>query len=96
MRASYLRLCWFYEMSGTCQADCVDRREEKARISLLVKPANLGSSSAFQSTRRDFAFRSNRSGSRYDRKIIVEEGLEMREIECAVIAMTDPKQAPGE
>src|SRR5207249_8954224 len=33
----------------------------------------------------------------YDRKIIVEEGLDMREIECAVIGNDDPQASlPGE
>ena len=64
----------------------------------FVKPANLGSSvgvskavdAATLATAIDLA-------AEFDRKIIVEEGLEMREIECAVMGNNDPQASlPGE
>ena len=64
----------------------------------FVKPANLGSSVGV--SRADDTASLNKAidlAAEYDRKIIVEEGLEMREIECAVLGNDDPKASlPGE
>ncbi len=64
----------------------------------FVKPANLGSSVGI--SRADDA-ESLKSAidlaARYDRKVIVEEALNMREIECAVIGNDEPEASlPGE
>ncbi len=64
----------------------------------FVKPANLGSSVGV-SRATDAASLAGAIdlAAEYDRKIIVEEGLEMREIECAVIGNENPKASlPGE
>src|SRR5207248_7107584 len=64
----------------------------------FVKPANLGSSVGISSA----ADVESLSGAvelaaRYDRKIIVEEGLDAREIECAVLGNDEPEASlPGE
>ena len=64
----------------------------------FVKPANLGSSVGISRAENaeelgaaiDFA-------AQYDRKVIVEEALKMREIECAVLGNDDPVASlPGE
>jgi D-alanine-D-alanine ligase len=64
----------------------------------FVKPANLGSSVGIsraddaESLRKAVALAAG-----YDRKVIVEEALEMREIECAVIGNDEPEASlPGE
>lgn len=64
----------------------------------FVKPANLGSSVGV--SRADSAEPLEKAidlAAEYDRKIIVEEALDMREIECAVIGNDDPEASlPGE
>jgi D-alanine-D-alanine ligase len=67
-------------------------------LPLFVKPANLGSSVGISKVRTegeygtaiDLAFR-------YDTKVIVEECIDGREIECAVVGNADPiASIPGE
>lgn len=64
----------------------------------FVKPANLGSSVGVSRAIDEVSLRDAIAlAAEYDRKIIVEEALEMREIECAVIGNDDPKASlPGE
>jgi len=71
---------------------------EKLRFPCFVKPANLGSSvGVSRATDRESLAAGIELAAEYDRKIIVEEGLEMREIECAVIGNNDPQASmPGE
>jgi D-alanine-D-alanine ligase len=64
----------------------------------FVKPANLGSSvGVSQATDEETLQKAIELAAQYDRKIIVEEALNMREIECAVIGNDDPQASlPGE
>ncbi len=64
----------------------------------FVKPANLGSSVGIsKATDKSSLERAIDLAARYDRKIIVEEGLDAREIECAVIGNEKPEASlPGE
>ena len=64
----------------------------------FVKPANLGSSVGVSRAVDDASLAAAIDlAAEYDRKIIVEEGLEMREIECAVLGNNDPQASlPGE
>jgi D-alanine-D-alanine ligase len=64
----------------------------------FAKPANLGSSVGVSRADDDESLiRAVDLASQYDRKIIVEESLDMREIECAVIGNDDPRASlPGE
>jgi D-alanine-D-alanine ligase len=64
----------------------------------FVKPANLGSSVGVSKATDDRSLREAIAlASKYDRKIIVEEALEMREIECAVLGNDEPRASmPGE
>jgi D-alanine-D-alanine ligase len=64
----------------------------------FVKPANLGSSVGVSKATDDSTLRDAITlAAQYDRKIIVEESLEMREIECAVIGNDQPRASlPGE
>ncbi len=72
-------------------------------VPLFVKPANLGSSVGISKvgtlSEIDAAFE---EAFRYDRKAVVEKGLDAREIECAVLGNDDPRVsvageiAPGE
>jgi D-alanine-D-alanine ligase len=64
----------------------------------FVKPANLGSSvGVSRADDKDSLKKAIDLAALYDRKIIVEESLDMREIECAVLGNDMPKASlPGE
>jgi D-alanine-D-alanine ligase len=64
----------------------------------FVKPANLGSSVGISKANdKGQLAESIKLAARYDRKIIVEEGLDAREIECAVLGNDEPQASlPGE
>jgi D-alanine-D-alanine ligase len=64
----------------------------------FVKPANLGSSvGVSRATDKKSLTEAIDLASQYDRKIIVEEELIAREIECAVLGNDEPKASlPGE
>ncbi|MCV4601381.1 D-alanine--D-alanine ligase A, partial [Escherichia coli] len=64
----------------------------------FVKPANLGSSVGVSRAEDVESLRNAISlAAQYDRKIIVEEALKMREIECAVLGNDQPAASlPGE
>lgn len=64
----------------------------------FVKPANLGSSVGVSKAADEASLQEAISlAAKYDRKIIIEEALDMREIECAVIGNDEPQASlPGE
>ena len=71
---------------------------EELGLPVFVKPANLGSSVGVSKVKRaedlpdalDLAFE-------YDRKVVVEEGLDAREIEVAILGNDEPEASiPGE
>src|SRR5690606_39601392 len=76
----------------------VDLIEKTIGYPCFVKPANLGSSVGI--SRADDAASLNAAieeAAKYDRKIVVEENIDMREIECAVIGNDQPEASlPGE
>jgi D-alanine-D-alanine ligase len=64
----------------------------------FVKPANLGSSVGIsRAAGGESLAEAINLAAKYDRKIIVEEGLDAREIECAVMGNDEPEASlPGE
>ena len=64
----------------------------------FVKPANLGSSvGVSKAIDKDSLARAIELAARYDRKIIVEEAVDARELECAVMGNDQPQASqPGE
>ncbi|HEY9285818.1 MAG TPA: D-alanine--D-alanine ligase family protein [Pyrinomonadaceae bacterium] len=93
------RYTWFLRTEWERDANAVGRRVAKEiGFPCFVKPANLGSSVGISraADRRALADAVNLA-ARYDRKIIVEEGLDAREIECAVLGNDEPEASlPGE
>ena len=93
------RYDWF--LRRTWEADegaVLDRIEKSVGFPCFVKPANLGSSVGISraDTREDLR-RGIAIAAEYDRRIIVEEGLMMREIECAILGNDEPiASQPGE
>jgi D-alanine-D-alanine ligase len=74
------------------------RIENPLRYPLFVKPANLGSSVGISKvpTRRELPGAMNLAGQ-YDRKILVENAIAAREIECSVLGNDAPQASvPGE
>ncbi len=72
--------------------------ESKLGYPCFVKPANLGSSVGVSKASNKIQLRDAIDlAAEFDRKIIVEECIEMREIECAVIGNDEPRASlPGE
>ncbi len=64
----------------------------------FVKPANLGSSVGVSCANDEISLREAIAlAAEYDRKIIVEECLQIREIECSVMGNDEPRASlPGE
>ncbi|MFT3745350.1 MAG: D-alanine--D-alanine ligase family protein [Pyrinomonadaceae bacterium] len=90
---------WFLRDEWSGDRETVLKQvEAKLGFPCFVKPANLGSSvGVSKATDRASLAEAIELAARYDRKIIVEEGLEMREIECAVIGNDSPEASlPGE
>jgi len=67
-------------------------------IPLFVKPANLGSSVGIAKVRDEKEFKGAlREAFRFDTKVLIEESIKGREIECAVLGNEKPRASvPGE
>jgi len=76
----------------------INQVEAKLGYPCFVKPANLGSSVGVSKAIDEYSLlKAIELAAEYDRKIIVEENLDMREIECAVIGNESPRASlPGE
>jgi D-alanine-D-alanine ligase len=78
---------------GGCLADA-----KKLGLPLFLKPVNLGSSIGVEKVKRaeDLPAALDRAFA-FDRRVLVEQGLEVREIEVAVLGGDDPEvSVPGE
>ncbi len=90
---------WFLRDEWAVNRETVIRQVgSKLGFPCFVKPANLGSSVGVSKAVDDVALADAIDlAALYDRKIVVEEGIEMREIECAVIGNDNPQASlPGE
>lgn len=90
---------WFLRSEWELDNDATVRQiEQQLGYPCFVKPANLGSSVGVSKATNEISLREAITlAAEFDRKIIVEECLEMREIECAVIGNDEPRASlPGE
>ncbi|MDQ3755811.1 MAG: D-alanine--D-alanine ligase [Acidobacteriota bacterium] len=89
----FLRSTWEHE-----RAALLRRISREIKYPCFVKPANLGSSvGVSKAIDRHTLAEALDLAARYDRKLIVEEGLDAREIECGVIGNDEPEASlPGE
>ena len=90
---------WFLRNEWERESEAViDRIKAKLGFPCFVKPANLGSSvGVSKASDKESLQKAIKHAAEYDRKIIVEEGLDAREIECAVIGNDEAKASlPGE
>lgn len=101
-REAQLPICkyvWFTRSEWERNGEVVrERVAADLGFPCFVKPANLGSSVGIsRADDLDTLTNSVDLAARYDRKIIVEEALEAREIECGVIGNDEPEASlPGE
>jgi D-alanine-D-alanine ligase len=101
-RDAGLPLCdytWFLRSAWESDTEKVSRRViRRIGFPAFVKPANLGSSvGVSKAIDRASLSRAIDLAGRYDRKVIVEEEIDAREIECAVIGNDEPLASlPGE
>jgi D-alanine-D-alanine ligase len=90
---------WFLRSEWEAASDKVSRRVvRQIGFPVFVKPANLGSSvGVSKANDKTSLAKAIELAARYDRKIIVEELVDGREIECAVIGNDEPQASlPGE
>ena len=93
------RYAWFSRAEWETDGEAVlERIEREIGYPSFVKPANLGSSvGVSRAADRDSLTRGIDLACEYDSRLIVEEGLEMREIECAILGNSTPEASlPGE
>jgi D-alanine-D-alanine ligase len=76
----------------------LDRVEAEIGYPAFAKPANLGSSVGIsKATDRESLGRAIDEAARFDRKVLVERGVDAREIEVAVLGNDEPRASlPGE
>ena len=80
------------------RANIMKTIKRKLGLPCFVKPANLGSSvGVSRADDKKSLEQAVELAAQYDRKIVVEEAVDAREIECAVIGNNEPKASlPGE
>lgn len=72
--------------------DLVKRIESKFEYPVFIKPANLGSSVGIsKGSTRDEMVDGIIEALKFDKKVVVEKGLDCREVECAVMGNELPK-----
>lgn len=76
----------------------VNNIKEHIKFPNFVKPANLGSSIGISKCRNiNELIRGITVAFKYDRKVVIEEAIDGREIECSVLGNNDPiASVPGE
>ncbi len=90
---------WFLRDEWAADREKIGNQVETALgFPCFVKPANLGSSVGISRADGRASLQTAIAlAAEYDRKIIVEEAVEMREIECAVLGNDTPETSlPGE
>jgi len=93
------RYTWFLRKHWEADRQGVTRKvSRELGWPCFVKPANLGSSvGVSKATDKSSFARAVQLAAQYDRKIIVEEAVDAREIECAVLGNDEPNASlPGE
>jgi len=79
------------QILGSAEA-ALQAAEAVSGYPLFVKPANLGSSVGVSKVRnRSSLYEGLMDAARYDRRVLVERGLEARELEVSVLGNADPQ-----
>jgi len=76
----------------------LDEVSARFTFPVFVKPANLGSSVGIsRADDRDTLTQAIELACAYDRKVVVEQGIDAREVECSVLGNDEPEASlPGE
>jgi D-alanine-D-alanine ligase len=85
------------EVEGSLE-DVIEQAEAMASYPIFTKPANLGSSVGItKCMNRSDLMEGLMDAARYDRRILVQKGVEAREIEVSVLGNDEPiSSVPGE
>ena len=80
------------------EAEVCDRCEGSLVYPMFVKPANLGSSVGIsKAENREELVKGIKEAFRYDRRVVIEQGIEAREVEVAVLGNEEVRTTePGE
>ena len=82
-------------ISDAPSREALTRLEQSVGYPCFAKPANGGSSIGISRVAaREELGDALLSAARYDRKVLVEEAIDGREIECAVLGNADPRPSP--
>ena len=74
------------------QEKSIEEIEEKLSYPIFIKPANMGSSVGItKAHNREDLIRGMNEAALYDRKLLLEENIDCREIECAVLGNDEPE-----
>ena len=90
---------WFYRRQWqTNPENCIEKVEGSFFYPVFIKPANLGSSVGITKAHNREELKTGiTDAARYDLKILVEKGINAREIECSVLGNEDARASlPGE
>jgi D-alanine-D-alanine ligase len=78
------------EASGSGSVGLIDRLEAELGYPCFVKPANMGSSVGItKASDRDGLLEGLRQAAALDPRLVVEQGVSARELECAVLGTTE-------
>ncbi len=89
---------WFLRSHWMRDRERIVNRLGGSRFPVFIKPANMGSSVGITRVKDPSGFRAAVDlAATYDRKIVVEDGINGREIEVSVLGNDEPRaSAPGE
>ncbi|MFV0516179.1 MAG: D-alanine--D-alanine ligase family protein [Aminipila sp.] len=88
----------FKDRDGKCDENLMaleaEEVEKNVTYPMFVKPANMGSSVGISKAKdRESLYKAILEASKYDRRIVIEEGLDCRELETGVIGNWKPEAA---
>jgi D-alanine-D-alanine ligase len=88
----------FWTIKGSGIPAFIEKRSQDLPYPVFVKPANLGSSVGISKVHHQGELAvALKAAAEFDRKIVVEKGIDAREIEIAVLGNDDPiASVPGE
>ena len=86
------------EVDGAARSPMLDRLEAELGYPMFVKPSNMGSSVGVSKAHDRAELTASLDEARaYDEWLVVEEAIDGREVECAVLGNLDPRASlPGE
>lgn len=74
------------------QGEAINRIEDQLKYPVFIKPANMGSSVGItKAHNRGELIQGMDEAAKYDRKILLEEFIDCREVECAVLGNDEPE-----